>query len=89
MGETDSHPSEDFCWPVVRTNLRKVFGEVVDLDDPKVWASVIRERAELFRKEMPIASDNLAIAQHRDTLRYATLAAVSTFQSSKDSPLEI
>jgi hypothetical protein len=31
----------------------------------------MEERAKLFEREMPIAFQNLAIAQHRDTLRYA------------------
>ena len=29
--------------------------------------------AEYFRKAMPMALENLAIAQHRDTLRYARI----------------
>jgi hypothetical protein len=37
--------------------------QVVDLDSPATWA--------LFRKVMPMAMENLSIAQHRDTLRYA------------------
>jgi hypothetical protein len=47
-----------------------VYSKVVDLDDPKTWARVVEERARLFEREMPIAFQNLAIAQHRDTLRY-------------------
>ena len=58
-------------WPILGTAIKRVFTEIVDLDDPKVWAKVINERAELFEREMPIAFNNLAIAQHRDTLRYA------------------
>jgi hypothetical protein len=30
------------------------------------------QRAELFKKVMPTALENLSIAQYRDTLRYAT-----------------
>jgi hypothetical protein len=51
--------------------IRKVYSKVADLDDPKTWARVVEERARVFEKEMPIAFNNLAIAQHRDTLRYA------------------
>jgi len=45
--------------------------QVVDLDSPTTWARVIAERATLFRRVMPMAMENLSIAQHRDTLRYA------------------
>jgi hypothetical protein len=41
--------------------------QVVDLDSPATWARVIAERAALFRKVMPMAMENLSIAQHRDT----------------------
>jgi hypothetical protein len=41
------------------------------LHDPKTWARIVEERARLFEKGMSIAFNNLAIAQHRDTLRYA------------------
>jgi hypothetical protein len=39
-----------------------VYGKVVDLDNPQTWARVVKERARLFEKEMPIAFNNLAIA---------------------------
>jgi hypothetical protein len=58
-------------WPIVGTAIKKVYSKVVDLDDPKTWARVVEERAKLFEWEMPIAFQNLAIAQHHDTLRYA------------------
>jgi hypothetical protein len=58
-------------WPIVGTAIRKVYSKVVDLDDPKTWARVVEERARLFEREMPVAFNNLAIAQHRDTLHYA------------------
>jgi hypothetical protein len=38
-----------------------------------MWLRVCSQRAELFRRVMPTAFENLAIAQHRDTLRYATI----------------
>jgi hypothetical protein len=55
----------------IGTAIRKVYSKVADLDDPKTWARVVEERARVFEKEMPIAFNNLAIAQHRDTLHYA------------------
>jgi hypothetical protein len=58
-------------WPIIGTAIKKVYSKVVDLDNPQTWAKVVEERASLFEKEMPIAFNNLAIAQHRDTLRYA------------------
>jgi hypothetical protein len=58
-------------WPIIGTAIRRVYSKVADLDDPKTWARVVEERARVFEKEMPIAFNNLAIAQHRDTLRYA------------------
>ncbi len=38
--------------------------QVVDLDSPTTWAKVIVERAILFRRVMPMAMENLSIAQH-------------------------
>jgi hypothetical protein len=38
---------------------------------PQTWAQVVEKRARVFEREMPIAFNNLAIAQHRDILRYA------------------
>jgi hypothetical protein len=58
-------------WPIIGTAIKKVYSRVVDLDNPQTRAKVVEERARLFEKEMPIAFNNLAIAQHRDTLRYA------------------
>jgi hypothetical protein len=58
-------------WPIIGTAIRKVYSKVADLDDPKTWARVVEKRARVFQKEMPIAFNNLAIAQHRDTLRNA------------------
>ncbi len=43
----------------------------MDLDSLAAWATVIAERAILLRRVMPMAMENLSIAQHRDTLWYA------------------
>jgi len=45
--------------------------QVVDLDFPSIWVRVIADRAALFKRVMPMAMENLSIAQHRDTLQYA------------------
>jgi hypothetical protein len=46
-------------WPIVGASVR-----VVDLDSPAEWARLINERAKVFEKHMPIAFNNLAVAQH-------------------------
>ncbi len=43
----------------------------MDLESPATWARVIAERVALFRMVMPMPMENLSIAQHQDTLRYA------------------
>ncbi len=43
----------------------------MNLDSPTTWVKVIIERAVLFKRVMPMAMENLSIAQHQDTLRYA------------------
>jgi hypothetical protein len=45
--------------------------QVVDLDSLATWAKVIVEKVALFKRVMPIAMENLSIAQHRNTLQYA------------------
>jgi hypothetical protein len=58
--------------PDLPTTIRRESSEVVNLDDSKMCLKVCSQRAELFRRLMPATFDNLAIAQHRDTLWYAT-----------------
>jgi hypothetical protein len=50
--------------------VRDVLQRVVDLDSPAEWARLINEHAKVFKKHMPIAFNNLAVAEHRDMLRY-------------------
>jgi hypothetical protein len=58
-------------WPiVVGASVRDVLQKVVDLDSPEEWARLVNERAKVFERHMPIAFNNLAVAQHRDMLRY-------------------
>jgi hypothetical protein len=38
--------------------------EVMDLDSLATWARFIAKRVALFRKVMPMAMENLSIAQH-------------------------
>ena len=46
---------------------------VVDLDDPDVWAQCLHDSGEFFKRTMPMAMENLSIAQHRDTLHYSRI----------------
>ncbi len=57
--------------PIPPSSIVVQMDQVVDLDSLTTWARVIAERAALFRRVMPMAMENLSIAQHRDTLRYA------------------
>jgi hypothetical protein len=57
-------------WPIVGASVRDVLQKVVELDNPAEWARLINERAKVSKKHMPIAFNNLAVAQHRDMLRY-------------------
>jgi hypothetical protein len=50
------------------TIICREFSEVVNLDDPEMWLRVYSQRAKLFRRIMLAVFENLAIAQHRDTL---------------------
>ncbi|OAE21640.1 hypothetical protein AXG93_2619s1080 [Marchantia polymorpha subsp. ruderalis] len=59
--------------PDLPTAIRRDSSEVVSLDDPNMWVRVCSQRVVLFRRVMPAAFENLAIAQHNDTLRYATI----------------
>jgi len=57
--------------PIPPSSIAAQMDQVVDLDPPAIWARVITERVALFKRVMPMAMENLSIAQHRDTLRYA------------------
>jgi hypothetical protein len=59
--------------PDLPTTICRESSEVVNLDDREMWLKVCSQRAELFQKVMQAAFENLAIAQHRDTLRYAII----------------
>ncbi len=57
--------------PIPPSSIATQMDQVVDLDSLTTWAKVIAERVVLFRRVMPMSMENLSIAQHRDTLRYA------------------
>ncbi|GAQ92421.1 hypothetical protein with retrovirus polyprotein and Zinc finger, Ribonuclease H-like domains [Klebsormidium nitens] len=49
---------------VVGMRIRNIVSEPIDLDSPMKSARTLRDRAELFKTAMPMAFDNLLIAQH-------------------------
>ncbi len=57
--------------PIPPSSITIQMDQVVDFDFPATWAKVITKRVALFRKVMPMAMENLSIAQHRYTLRCA------------------
>jgi hypothetical protein len=57
--------------PIPPSSIATQMDQVVDLDSPATWARVIVKRVSLFKRVMPMAMENLSIAQHRDTLWYA------------------
>ncbi len=57
--------------PIPPLSIDIQMDQVVDLDSPTTWVKVIVEKVTLFRRVMPMAMENLSIAEHRDTLRYA------------------
>jgi hypothetical protein len=50
--------------PIPPSSIAAQMDQVVDLDSLTTWAKVIAERAALFRRVMPMAMENLSIAQH-------------------------
>jgi hypothetical protein len=54
--------------PIPPSSIVAQIDHVVDLDFPATWVKVIVERATLFKMVMPMAMENLSIAQHQDTL---------------------
>jgi hypothetical protein len=46
---------------------------LANMDKPNTWALVSEQRADLFKRVMPMALENLSIAQHKDTLGYAMI----------------
>jgi hypothetical protein len=69
-----SHFSPYFLFgrhPIPPSSIVAQMDQVVDLDSSATWTKVIAEKATLLRKVMPMAMENLPIAQHRNTLWYA------------------
>jgi hypothetical protein len=46
---------------------------LANMDNPDTWVLVSEQHSDLFKKVMPMALENLSIAQHKDTLRHAMI----------------
>lgn len=61
-------------WIAMGYRFSKQASEILEgMDDPDMWARVCEQRADLYKRVMPMALENVSIAQLRDTLRYATI----------------
>jgi len=54
--------------PIPPSSITTQMNQVVDLDSPSTWARVIVEKVALLKRVIPMAMENLSIAQHRNTL---------------------
>ena len=59
--------------PTVPPATRERFAEPFDLDNPEAAVASLAERADLVRHRLIIVGQNLLIAQHHNTQRYAQL----------------
>jgi hypothetical protein len=50
--------------PQLPTSIYRGVTKVVNLDDPNVWVPTYEQCVAFFKRAMPVAVDNLAIAQH-------------------------
>ena len=57
--------------PVIPPAVRERMEQPLTLDDPEATAKEVHMRAEVMKRACATAADNLRIAQHRDTMRYA------------------
>jgi hypothetical protein len=57
--------------PTIPPAVKEQMQEPVDFDDAEAAATELMRRQALMRRNLVMAGDNLAIAQERDTLRYA------------------
>jgi transposase InsO family protein len=49
---------------------RQLLGELIDFDSPEQWVKACKQRAEVLKREKPLALRNLLAAQQRDQRRY-------------------
>ena len=55
--------------------MREKLTLVVDLDDPDFWTQCLHDGAEILKMAIPMAMENLSIAEDHDTLRYARICS--------------
>ena len=63
--------------PVVPPSIKERYEGVIELTDPDSAAAVVVLRAQALKECCVTAGDNMLIAQHRDTLRYAEVRSGS------------
>jgi hypothetical protein len=57
--------------PVLPSPVKAEMSVEIDYDDPTAAAAHVMQRSALMKRNAAMAGDNLAIAQQRDSLRYA------------------
>ena len=63
--------------PTVPPAVRERLEQPIDFEDPELAAADFLFRARLVKERSVMAGENLKVAQHRDTLRYAKLRSGS------------
>jgi len=59
--------------PLVPPTAPQIDVPIIDYDDPEISATDLLLRKDIIKQKCPAALENLAIAQHRDQLRYLQL----------------
>ena len=59
--------------PIVPPAIYERVSQPINFDDPDQAALSLIARAKVVQRQVPIAMSNNLVAQHRDTLRYATV----------------
>jgi hypothetical protein len=49
---------------------KQLLGEPIDFNEPEQWVRSCEQRAQVLRRDMPLALGTLLAAQHRDQRRY-------------------
>jgi hypothetical protein len=44
---------------------KQLLGEPINFDKPEQWVRACKQRAQVLRRDMPLALENLLAAQHR------------------------
>jgi hypothetical protein len=61
------------CEPQLLASIHWDVDHMVNLDDPNMRVKACEQHVALFKIVMPLAMENLAIAQHWNTLQYGTI----------------